>query len=390
MKNNNNSSNDESLFDGKYISKEGLDNLKFYKYEGQDLSLLVKYVLSHFWNFIVTLFPLWIAPNLITFMGFICIMINFGTLVYYCPSLEIGPNWIYYSFAIGIFIYQILDNIDGKQARRTGSSSPLGELFDHGCDSLFPTISGIALCSAVVASPWESFGIANIGVLSFFMSHWEEYHTGKLILGTISNPTEAQLLMVGIHIVAGFFGPLIYTNSVSELTGLTSIPSWFVLRHLLMISSALTGFMLIIDTFRVVAHTQKQKGKSFSSALFVLWQFVFFVCTTTSWLYYSPSRILENHTIASITFYGIVISYLLNRMAIDRITKVAHKTCLITFAAFGGLVCCSFDSFKQYEIQVLYGSLALVTFLFCHMVFCVVHQLCNHLKIKCFSIPYKQ
>ena len=30
----------------------------------------------------------------------------------------------------------MLDNMDGKQARRTGSSSPLGMLFDHGCDAL--------------------------------------------------------------------------------------------------------------------------------------------------------------------------------------------------------------------------------------------------------------
>lgn len=29
-------------------------------------------------------------------------------------------------------MYQSLDAIDGKQARRTGSSGPLGELFDHG------------------------------------------------------------------------------------------------------------------------------------------------------------------------------------------------------------------------------------------------------------------
>lgn len=27
------------------------------------------------------------------------------------------------------------DCMDGKQARRTGSSSPLGQLFDHGCDA---------------------------------------------------------------------------------------------------------------------------------------------------------------------------------------------------------------------------------------------------------------
>jgi phosphatidylglycerophosphate synthase len=37
---------------------------------------------------------------------------------------------------MGLFVYQTLDAIDGKQARRTGSSNSLGELFDHGCDSV--------------------------------------------------------------------------------------------------------------------------------------------------------------------------------------------------------------------------------------------------------------
>lgn len=32
------------------------------------------------------------------------------------------------------------DNIDGNQARKTGNSSPLGILFDHGCDALNMTI----------------------------------------------------------------------------------------------------------------------------------------------------------------------------------------------------------------------------------------------------------
>jgi phosphatidylglycerophosphate synthase len=47
-----------------------------------------------------------------------------------------SPRWAALMCAAGIFIYQTLDAIDGKQARRTNSSSPLGELFDHGCDSL--------------------------------------------------------------------------------------------------------------------------------------------------------------------------------------------------------------------------------------------------------------
>lgn len=57
--------------------------------------------------------------------------------------------------AVGLFIYQSLDAIDGKQARRTNSSSPLGELFDHGCDAVS---TGGARISA-----WEK------SLLSFFI-----------------------------------------------------------------------------------------------------------------------------------------------------------------------------------------------------------------------------
>jgi phosphatidylglycerophosphate synthase len=33
------------------------------------------------------------------------------------------------------FVYRLLDEMDGKQARKTGNSSPVGLMFDHGCDS---------------------------------------------------------------------------------------------------------------------------------------------------------------------------------------------------------------------------------------------------------------
>lgn len=46
-------------------------------------------------------------------------------------------------------MYSTLDNVDGKQARRTQSSSPLGELFDHGCDALNCTIGGLVQVAAM-------------------------------------------------------------------------------------------------------------------------------------------------------------------------------------------------------------------------------------------------
>jgi phosphatidylglycerophosphate synthase len=41
-----------------------------------------------------------------------------------------------------------LDAIDGKQARRTKSGSPLGQLFDHGCDSFSLTFFILGICQA--------------------------------------------------------------------------------------------------------------------------------------------------------------------------------------------------------------------------------------------------
>lgn len=58
------------------------------------------------------------------------------------------PRLAYFACGLGIIFYQTLDAIDGKQARRTGSSSPLGELFDHGCDA----VSTIFVTLAVLTS----------------------------------------------------------------------------------------------------------------------------------------------------------------------------------------------------------------------------------------------
>lgn len=80
-----------------------------------------------------------------------------------------------------------VDGVDGKQARRTNSSTPLGELFDHGLDSW--------ACVFFVSSIYSVFGRGESGVsvltlygllwvvlFSFILSHWEKYNTGVLFL----------------------------------------------------------------------------------------------------------------------------------------------------------------------------------------------------------------
>ena len=94
--------------------------------------------------------PLWVAPNLITIVGLAINIVTSLVLVWYCPTAtEVAPWWTTFSCALGLFIYQTLDAIDGKQARRTKTASPLGELFDHGCDSLSTVFVSVASCCAV-------------------------------------------------------------------------------------------------------------------------------------------------------------------------------------------------------------------------------------------------
>lgn len=51
------------------------------------------------------------------------------------PEISNMPSNFFYISAFSYLAYRMLDEMDGKQARRTGNSSPLGLIFDHGCDA---------------------------------------------------------------------------------------------------------------------------------------------------------------------------------------------------------------------------------------------------------------
>lgn len=76
-------------------------------------------------------------PNMITligfsfsFSGFVAALITSDFMARSCPQ------WVHFYIAFVLLAYMALDAVDGKQARRTGTSSPLGQLFDHGCDAI--------------------------------------------------------------------------------------------------------------------------------------------------------------------------------------------------------------------------------------------------------------
>lgn len=59
----------------------------------------------------------WTAPNTLTLVGLICMVVPASIMLYYSGDLMTPvPSWIYIINAIMIFVYQTMDALDGKQA----------------------------------------------------------------------------------------------------------------------------------------------------------------------------------------------------------------------------------------------------------------------------------
>jgi ethanolaminephosphotransferase len=87
---------------------------------------------------------------LFTMLAAILIIIYDVTLTKYVPA------WLSFYGGFAVFMFQTLDAIDGKHARNTQQSSPLGQLFDHGCDAVNTPLTLLLVfsSSACMTRPW--------------------------------------------------------------------------------------------------------------------------------------------------------------------------------------------------------------------------------------------
>ena len=91
---------------------------------------------------------------------------------------------------------RLLDEMDGKQARKTGNSTPLGMLFDHGCDSF--TIGFVVLMASkvlVIDDPMINFIYVFIVVFAFYAATLEEYYIGGLHLPPFNGVSDGSFVL---------------------------------------------------------------------------------------------------------------------------------------------------------------------------------------------------
>lgn len=376
------------LQDGPILSDRELKKLKEHKYSSSCNTMLDP-TMQKFWNWFVTLFPMWVAPNLITIVGLAINIITSLVLVWYCPTAtERPPWWATLSAAVGLFLYQALDAIDGKQARRTGTACPLGELFDHGCDSLSTVVVSIASCCALRMGTYPAWLLFQCLTASsmFYLAHWQTYVSGTLQFGYI-DVTEGQLVVMGVMLV-------------STLEDLLNIDVWlsslyfFSLNQLVMMFGTVCAFYSVFRTDgtidKIFTGGAGKGGSTVAGTSVLSPAFPLLISTVAAWViaYKSDEYIFHSQPIVYVLLFGLVAAKITNRLVVAHMCKgeISNKDAsqLAPLALFLNQY---FNTFIS-EGPLLWLALVWVTMDLIWYCTKVCLEICSFLDVKLFTIPH--
>lgn len=389
-----------------YLSPTHLKGLEAHKYASSGTTMLDP-IIQKFWNKIVTWIPLWVAPNLITITGLLVNLFSSILLFYYFPTAtdqnvneiqnsvpsNFNLNFLFFLNAITVFIYQTLDAIDGKQARRTNTSSPLGELFDHGMDSISCVL--ICVCNLIALNSGKEPVLCLIFFIltntTFYIAHWSTYLVGKLQFGYF-DVTEAQwlaiLMFTGNFLLNGsyFWDYLIF--------------GVFPLRFIVYVSTLLFTCRIIKEHIeRLILGGAGPNGSTISgtSVLSPLQPLLILYFLVMTIYQQNPAFFAENPVLV-LLFFGCNFSKMSNNIIIAHMCKTelpAFDSCFYGLMVFSlklvlnpyfPVISSSGSILSDYNCLILcliYSIGNLLTYMY-H----IYNEIANYFKIDIFRIPY--
>jgi len=141
--------------------------------------------------------------------GLFCNLLFTASTIYYggFDNSHFLPPWVLYSTSFLYFAYYILDNLDGKQARRTQSSSNLGMIMDHACDALTTFLFSTGASSITGSkTSYQYFLFWCMTSFPFYFTTLEAYYTRILRLGYLNGANEGTIPACVFIIYTGFVG----------------------------------------------------------------------------------------------------------------------------------------------------------------------------------------
>ncbi|XP_053873546.1 ethanolaminephosphotransferase 1-like [Malaclemys terrapin pileata] len=382
------------MWQPQYVTAQQRAGFRRYQYSAVDTNPLSVYVMQPLWNRIVKIVPLWIAPNLLTFSGFLMILINYFLLSFYDwdytasgASPGIVPTWVWLFGACTTFCAYALDSIDGKHARRTQSSSPLGELFDHGLDSWATSIfilSYFSICSRdngkTGISVHTMYISLSIVLLNFMFSHWEKYNTGVLFLPW--GYDLSQVTLIAMYLVTAAVGVEVWHKPF--------LFGYYITDILVILLIGCSIFLSLPQTLYNIhkAHLKKTlKKDSLYEGLLPLVSPVLLFALLTIWVILSPCDILAKQTRLFLWMVGVVFSNVTCRVIICQMSDTRSEAfhwllfplALVIYAAVTGLL-------GKNEEMALTIFTMLATAAHVHYGVWVGRQLSKHFNIYIFSL----
>lgn len=306
-------------------------------------------------------------------------------LIYYSPDAKSdAPRWAFFLCGVGLFAYQSLDAIDGKQARRTGTSSPLGELFDHGCDSISTVFVAASACIAVQLGhyPTWMFFQCFCAMTLFYCAHWQTYVSGTLRFGKL-DVTEAQITIMFIHFISTIFGPSIWMTKIPPL-------EYFELRYVVGMFTVFGATLSLYAMFLVIVSGGGGKNGSTVAGTSVISPIIpFGLVVVPAYIIYrkSAQAVYENNPVLYIMAFGMVAAKVTNRLVVAHMTK--NEMEYFDSALIGPLMLFLNQYFNFYIPEYIVLWMCLLWVLFDLMRYCsaVCLEICNYLRIQLFRIP---
>jgi len=245
------------------------------------------------------------------------VIASFTVLTFECPDFQgRAPSLVYIFVGVCVFIYQTLDAIDGKQARETKSASALGQLFDHGCDSLSTTFLTLSVATTLnLGVSWETMALLFSVQFPFFLAQWQEYHTHTLThsMGWIG-VTEVQLVTMGFHFVAALFGPEIYTASVGPIR----------VNQAIVILQLGLGGIITFRTFKTVFSRAKSKVEAVLQLVPVLGLIVCGCLWASLLSYPTLNHAYRRHSRITTCLLGLLFTHLSNQIIVCTLCRMKY------------------------------------------------------------------
>ena len=380
------------------LTPEGLENIASHKYRSGSYTHLDN-LCNPLWTQLTELLPRWLAPNSVTTLGGLHCFISYLVIWAYSPNfVDDVPNWVVLLSGYCTLAYYTLDCMDGKQARRIGASSPLGQLFDHGFDCL----CNLAHCSAcggytmIGGTRWFLLLQATLQ-FSFFQAQWEEYYTHILphSAGDWLGVTEvnygmglATVFMSFIDRKAFWIRPL---SAVLPTFLLDLLPTALLESELRYAGVAGWAFMIMVlcsqSLTRVFLHLESNTDR-FSAASKLLSPALIAIA-----LFLVPSQYVENNTRELSIAAGFLFSLITKKMIVFSMAKMTFASIQMDVLPFVA-VCLWVRLDPNLTERGVETVLAIACVLYAiRLVFWAkraINDICHRLGIWCFRIKPKE